>query len=199
MPTGYTCIIDDNPNTTLRQFMLRCVRGMGVCMEMRDDPLEDLPPKVLKPDTTYSEKRLAESQERLQKLKNMSVAEVKRACIKDNCKTLEAWEKCSEESAAVRQRYLAMKQQVEAWTPPTSQHQGYKEFMLEQLVTGGMLNYEHHDHEPEAQSPDAWLADEIRQAKDDVQYYTKDIEKTLQRYRKANEWLEQFWASLPEE
>ena len=48
MPTGYTAIIEDKPGLTLREFALRCARGMGACIMQRDDNMDE-PPKAPEP------------------------------------------------------------------------------------------------------------------------------------------------------
>ena len=40
MPTGYTAIIEDDPNCTFEQYLMRCARAFGATVTMRDDPLD---------------------------------------------------------------------------------------------------------------------------------------------------------------
>lgn len=40
MPTGYTSIIDDNENVTFKEYALRCARGFGALMHLRDESLD---------------------------------------------------------------------------------------------------------------------------------------------------------------
>ena len=48
--------------------------------------------------------------------------------------SLERYHKNVEKSAAIKTRYDAMESQVLAWEPPTPDHQGLKNFMLNQIV-----------------------------------------------------------------
>ena len=43
------------------------------------------------------------------------------------------YKKCSEKYSDLRNKYLKVRREVEAWTPPTPEHDGLKKFALEQI------------------------------------------------------------------
>ena len=70
MPTGYTSIIEDKPGLTLREFALRCARGMGACIMQRDDDMDE-PPKAPEPSDYHLEAGKA-AESRLRELRGLS-------------------------------------------------------------------------------------------------------------------------------
>lgn len=51
MPTGYTSVLFDKPETTFSEFASRCARAFGACMAMRDESLAVALPDEVKPET----------------------------------------------------------------------------------------------------------------------------------------------------
>jgi hypothetical protein len=84
---------------------------------------------------------------------------------------------------------------VQAWTPPTTEHQALKDFMIEQL-TGSMKFDDFHWEPPHRLTGTEWLAAEREKAKRDIEYYTQEVAKERERVRSANEWLQQLTGSL---
>jgi hypothetical protein len=196
MPTGYTSIIDDKPETTFRQFVLRCTRAMGACIHMREDPLDAPLPQVIKPDP-YHETKWHEAEDNLQKLKRLTAAEIEIEYAEYNQKQAKHDEEYRTKEAAIEQRYREMLAQVEAWTPPSPEHVRFKEFMIEQLNTGGMLNCRYERLKFEPKTPEQWIASEIELANHNIQYHKVHCEKDQANAKMATEWLQQLYASLP--
>lgn len=130
MPTGYTAKLMDE-GQDFRAFVLTCARAMGACIMQRDDPMSDPPKKETASD--YHTKRLAEAKATLATLKAMTSEQraAHGAGLRDAA-TKSAREYLAT-AVAQNERLDAMAAQVSAWTPPTDEHKGLRDFMLEQI------------------------------------------------------------------
>ena len=137
MPTGYTANIIDKEDYTFKDFAQQCARAFGACSHMRDAPMDA--PLYARPEGSDNSavkryQRYLDNQNlEIEKLTEMSdpgreaygsrkIAEG----IKDSTENLE---RCRAENA----KYEAMAAEVLIWSPPTEDHRGLKDFMLEQL------------------------------------------------------------------
>jgi hypothetical protein len=192
MPTGYTAIIEERADLTFREFALRCARGMGACIMQRDDPMDDLPKAPEASD--HHIKTLTGAQARLVELRGLSTEGVRalwQADMESNEKrNAEQVAKCAE----VKRRYDAMRAHVEAWKPPTKDHDGFRRFMLEQIDAC------HSDWAPylykSAPTPGDWLAAQLKSAEWDVEYRTKEHAGELERAASRKSWIDALYASL---
>ena len=56
MPTGYTAVIQDNLDISMKDFALVCARAFGACVMMRDEPFDTPIPEEFVPDTYHTDK-----------------------------------------------------------------------------------------------------------------------------------------------
>jgi len=131
MPTGYTSIIEDNPNVTMRDYALRCVRAMGACIMQRDDPLDD-PPNTGEPNSYYREAK-AKVEAELAQLESMDKRQKQKLFEKHIAEITEANVRYASEHKRKSDAYARIRADVVAWKPPTPDHEGLKKFMLEQI------------------------------------------------------------------
>lgn len=134
MATGYTQEIIDNPNITFSDFTMKCVRAMGVCLEMRDMSTSAKIPDEFKPSDYYY-KALKSSKSRLRRSKRMTAGQRYRMAkkliersLKSNLKSLVK----KREMAILYKRVL---KEIQNWKPPTDEHTNLKVFMNEQVVS----------------------------------------------------------------
>jgi hypothetical protein len=195
MPTGYTCIIEDNANTTLRDYALRCARAFGACVMQRDESL-DSPPRPREVSGHYAE-QIARAQSRLVELKGISAASA-RALWEADC---ESKRRANAREAAEHARksgvYAVMRAEVEAWAPPTADHGTLRTFMLEQID----LCYRPGE-EPYIvalpPSPESYIEGQRQSAIRDLDYYTEGRAEEIERMKQANAWLDALLSALPE-
>lgn len=192
MPTGYTAIIEERADLTLRDFVLGCARGMGACVSQRDDPMED-PPKAPAP-SDYYEKQKHAAESRLLELRGLS-AEGARALWQADCERIakrnaESITKASE----TERRYARMRGLVEAWKPPTEQHVGLRRFMLEQ-IDACSSDWKAYTYEAPA-TPGDWLAGQLTSAQWDLEYSTKHAAEELTRHAERVAWIDALYASV---
>ena len=131
MPTGYTESIEKGQVTEFSEFALQCAReAFGGTIAMLDMP-EDAPmtEENITIDTSYHEKGLTESKQRLEEVSAWTDEEARLYNQKNLINYIKTLRSIREASS----RYGYMLLQVEAWDPPTEDHIGLKNFMREQL------------------------------------------------------------------
>ena len=198
MPTGYTHNIPEG--ITLRQFMLQCVRAMGVLITMRDDPSDAPIPKDFEPDD-YHLRGIQKAEAELARLKAMSPGEIEIACAKDNTKRIQEWESDQARCDLIRASYENMLSGVTTWAPPTSEHENFKKFMTEQITDSIKhdCNTSYYQKRAVGETPEEWRMDRLESAEDDINRHQKMWAEEKSRTAERNAWLKAFWNSLPPE
>lgn len=196
MPTGYTAkLIEDGQ--TFREFALTCSRAFGACIHQRDEPL-NTPPKKHGP-SEYHIKAITDAKKRLAELSDMNNEQrfaygegLRNAAIDDATKYRER--EIEEES-----RLAQMAAQVKEWNPPTKDHIGLKDFMLEQLKISGHESYFAKRLEAAKKlTPVQCFADAFSAAERDVEYHLKSLAEETARSNERNEWIDKLYQSLPD-
>jgi ribonuclease HI len=122
MATGYTWPVRDGSVTTLRDFALRCSGLIGYAIASIEETVSWRFYEAVDDARTTSEKynkmTLAEAVEQAKKI----AAESALILADSSAKRKEAQE-----------RYAAMRAKVEAWKPPTPNHEVFKGVMLDEL------------------------------------------------------------------
>lgn len=200
MPTGYTHKIADGTETTLRQFALRCARGMGALVTMRDDPPDAPIPTVLTPDTKYHDKAMIEAGAAINDLRGMPPFQVAEAAEQDHDRRLTEWRERQDEDKAKYQRYTAM---MDALEQVDSLPDGLKDFMLRQLEESRKFdcsypNAHQFDPEPQPVSAEQWLAAQIEKHVSNLAYHAKKSREEIDRTAERNAWLAQLHTALKE-
>jgi len=194
MPTGYTDVLYEGEQT-FDQFVLTCARAFGAMITMRDEPLSAPIPDQLEPSAYHSE-GLAKANARLAELETLTLPE----CARKARQGYAAWEtqrRAAESEALARlARYEAMRSAVLSWTPPTGDHTGLRDFMVEQLDTSikhdGPFNWG--DGPPKEGI--AWHEAEIARALSDIAYHAKELAAERERATERTAWLRALRQSL---
>jgi hypothetical protein len=198
MPTGYTDMI--KADTTFAAFAMRCARAFGACIEMRDDPL-DAPITEFHPGD-YHLKSLEEAKARREAVRKMTSEEAWAEIEKHNADVRAYVKRENEQSAATRARYERMLALVEAWTPPTPNHENMKKFMREQITES--IKFDCHDYseydwyKPFAGDAADWRTAELSKAQKDIEYHEKHYQEEVERCNKNNAWVKALRESLME-
>jgi hypothetical protein len=196
MATGYTHPVKDGKVTTLEQFAWSCARAFGGLIHLRDsdctgpsDPGD--PPE----DYSYEEKSATEAEAELTKLEQRDDAAWKAAFVLENENIVEVNRRRTEEASTTRQRYEALLAQVSAWEPPTLDHRGLRDFMLEQLHSSVK-----HDCDPYLQKLWANVSDfkttRLVNARDWAARSKAELAKAKERSRSRIEWVRDLRTSL---
>jgi hypothetical protein len=200
MPTGYTAVLNER-DTTFQEFALRCARAFGALVHMRDDKLDaELREDVVSP---FYEERLKEAKSNLATFSMLSVDVAQKLMYDEKLvQHKRALERIAELNV-VKGRYEQMRQEVEDWVVPTSEHKALKSFMLDQLDMC-KSDYDISYYEESANAPAyptegeafKWLNEQIKKHSSDVAYYGKQYSEEVERVSKRNEWVKQLQESL---
>lgn len=199
MATGYTDPVGRGLVTDFSQFALQCTRAMGVAIMQRDEDGRAPLRLTQEPDTHYRDREqkytidvlwwsLADDAEVLEK-QRIRVAEVNEFRASRRC-----------EVGARIASYEAMLAQVEAWVPPTVEHEGLKRFMIEQLTESIRFDrpLESDSEEMVMVSAAAYRASELAKARRMRDEYAHQWAEEQRRTRERAEWVATFLGSLPD-
>lgn len=197
MPSGYTALLQENPDMAFEQFAARCARAMGALIHMRDDPLDAPLPEKIVPAPWYND-RVVACEAELINLRMVPRAARDSMAEKEWQKTEDRRLERIKERTELRVAYEAMLEKVRAWQPPTPDHQGFKDFMEKQLVESIAWDCDtKYDAEPTPkltggewyEKQEKWLLNEIHSAK---QSYAEEVARTEGRQK----WLDDLRNSL---
>jgi hypothetical protein len=205
MPSGYTSEIYDGKKITFETFLLQCAKQFGACIMQRDGPFHE-PPQLQIPDIEHHEnelKILISKKNEINKLSDSQILKnhtiLLNKIIKENTKS-------KLNHIKLRIRYLAMLENVNNWTPPTSDHVNLKNFMIEQLNSSieWDCNTDYNDkviEESKKELNEKLKAkiirhDLITDVDRDIKYHQEQIAKEIQVTNGRNEWISALYNSL---
>lgn len=196
MPTGYTFNVVDGTITELKPFALQCARAFGALISMRDDPSDKPIPDEFKPSSYHTE-QLELARQKLAELKAMSAEQIALAA-KVFAEQKEADNRrYYEERKAENARIDAMVQKVLLWEPPSKDHVGIKDFMLEQLQTSrNNLSFSEKELGKPRLTPTAWYNAAIDVATHDIEYHSKNQREEEERAASRTKWIKELKKSL---
>lgn len=193
MPTGYTAGIAEG--VTFEQFILSCARNFGALIMMRDKPSNAEIP-VFEPSDFYA-KNLIESNRELERLKKMTIAEGCAESDKEFAEAVESHRKRIAEMGVLKSKYEAMLAQVKEWEPPTTDHEGLKKFMVDQLTESIRFDCAtEYMTAPKQDDPEQWTISQIKRVIGDIERYTEEDKKEVDRTNQRNRWVADLRRSL---
>ncbi len=182
---------------SFNDFVLGCARNFGALIEMRDDPMDAPIPEEFKP-SDFHVKGLAESEKELLRLSKMTKA--KQLAFGKAAKAKAVKEKTKWKTAhrLEDERLEAMEKQVLAWNPPSPDHTGIKDFMLDQIriSKNGTDFWSKRAEEEKAKSPEDFFTDALSQAVHNIQYHREHMAKEVENAQARTRWVKQLRASL---
>lgn len=197
MPTGYAAIIEEKEDLTFEEFALLCagVEGSGTYGERREIDLE------------YHKDKLYKLSKKLIDISEMSHADIER-----EAELKQWWMKKQYDEAMLKYEklccvYARMREKVEAWRPPTSEHSNLKKLMLEQIDSStpnnprsylpadahmepkeAMVNFDH----------EAWRLSQYESVLGDMEYHQKTQARVEESIASHQVWEKQLRDSLKE-
>jgi hypothetical protein len=197
MPTGYTYKLVEQ-GQSFPEFATQCARAFGACVMMRDDDPNTPIPEKFEPDP-YHANKIVERKKELADLQRMTAEERdqfgqmrKAEAVK---KILDGMAKDSAEDARIDE----MMGHVNAWNPPTPEHEDLKKFMLDQLTISrhGLGFYQKRLKEIEGRTPAGFYADALEGAQQGLTYAIEANQKEIERAKARTDWIQKLRASLP--
>lgn len=201
MPSAFTQALTER-KLDFPSFALLCTRAMGVCIMMRDDDLSAPIPQEFKPQD-YHKKALAKAQAKLAKLRALKGDQQASWARRELKKALASTRGYAERESVdeTLKIYQDMLVQVEAWKPPTKEHEPLQRYMIDQLKQSMQFD-SHADYwkaevaKLEAKTEKEYFAEQLKKAKDDVVYHTKEWKEEVARVKGRNQWLKRLRESL---
>lgn len=197
MPTGYTADLYEGKDVSFEGFIWECSRAFGALILMRDDPKDAPIPAVIEPDVRYYEDSKVKAEARLVELAAMTPEEIMQANRQDRAEVLKSRAESAVKRRLIRERYQAMLAEVAEWEPPTADHTGLKDFMVQQLEES--IRFDCGDiswpEMPEV-DPAAWFEEEIARADRTIARSNQQIAEEIERARGRTEWVQALRSSL---
>lgn len=202
MPTGYTAELSEK-GQSFNDFVLQCARAFGACIHQRDEPFGNKP-KPEKTVSQYNVERLNDTINELNVAKLWTVEEQLAYGISYQETEIKTYKQYIARAKEKKQRYMDMIEKVTAWVPPTSDHNGLKEFMLEQLNSGmdGDCDYSYYERElasVQNTNPRQFYTSYIAGLERNVDYHQKEMAKEQARVTGRSDWIIKLYESLGEE
>lgn len=180
--TGYVQHMLDH-DQTFEQFALTCARAFCALIHMRDERLI----------------ALAAAREEVARLEAMTAHEREVHGVNLRANNLVRVEKLAREQIEEITRCEAMLAQVEAWEPPTPEHEGMKTFMREQLreCIGGTREF-YQQWEIDARALDAlgYFERVLDRARREVSYHEEASAQERELVQARRQWIADLRRSL---
>lgn len=203
MPTGYTAGILDGTITTFPQYAKLCMRAFGATIHLRDESLDAEYEKRTPSD--YYSKEIEKAKQLLKDAETLSDEEII-TNRKTELETSKEYHLKAIAKAKVDTKNMNdILKDVRKWQPPTSEHTGIKDFMIDQIEKTLDFDCKTKYHDEGLAKIELELltlnASEIRKsmiekAKKDFEYNTKNYNEDVERCDKSNQWVSDFVGSL---
>jgi hypothetical protein len=195
--TGYVHTMLDK-GQTFEEYAFSCARAFGALIMMRDDPMDATIPDEFKP-SDYHDKAVATAKKELARLRAMTTAEMEAYGQKQKSERLDSLIASKREQDAEIAKCNAMLIDVYAWTPPTTDHEGLKRFMVEQIQKSIRYGSDYYDREMSAVSaktPEEFHLEAIMSETRNVEYHTVERSKEIDRAAERTKWVKDLRESL---
>jgi hypothetical protein len=195
MPTGYTDKIKDD--ITFEEFAMGCARATGACITMKDDSSGEEVPQKFEP-SVYHLEEMHRYQEKLNELNNLTPEEAEERAVAEHEKSFADSVNYQSNREQLKLKYDTMLEKVNAWRPPTDEHTGLKDFMIQQITDSTKFDCASYygSEVPQLISGPEWLADRIDSIADSIDYHAKQHTGEIKRVAVRNLWLSQLRGSL---
>ena len=198
MPTGYTDKISKGISVDV--FILSCAKAFGACLHQRDDNLDELP-KEDKP-SNYHSLNITKAENELRRIEKLTHKEIERELQKEYNNEVKRIKKSINSTIELSKKYKDMLSKVYDWKPPTADHEGLKNFMIEQIKSSIDFDCnpaydERHLNGLTLHTAEYWKNSKIKGALHDLNYHKKGHEIEVARVNRNNKWIADLYKSLP--
>lgn len=200
MPTGYTAGIVDGKITTFPQFAKLCMRAMGATIHMRDEDM-NIEYKQRIPSDFYK-KEMEKAKDIIRNASILSDEQIMHEKLQELEESRTYHLNSIEKTKVISDQLLKILYQVRQWTPPTPEHAGLKDFMVNQLVETIKFDGDSTYHEEALAKSEGPLDVKVLRAamlakgQEDLAKYTEEYRKEVERCNNSNKWVEQLIASV---
>lgn len=203
MPTGYTFGLVDGSIKTFPEFAKLCMRAFGATIHMRDESMDiEYIPRT---PGTYHVEQLEAAKNKLALANSMTdqeIVDLKKKKLTDRKDYLSKKISESKDLAVVLNNML---EKANRYEPPTPDHKGVKDFMVQQITDTIKHNADTSYYDKELAIVERELKritaanvrnEMIADAELDISYHTKELAEENARCDNSNKWVKQFVDSL---
>lgn len=196
MATGITYPIHDGKPVSFERFMWTCARMMMPLVIMRDEDLDKLPPDEFAPFIGHYDKSIERLRAEVSTIEAMSESTWQEAARAKYAQGIESVKETNRRAREICARYQDMLDKVQAWNPPTKDHEGVKKFALEQLTDS--IRHDGYTLEPPKPPIFAtWKSDRLASLRAAIEREEKCKAEEIQRTAWRNAWLKTLRESVP--
>ena len=199
MPTGYTADLVEG-DQSFEDFALQCARAFGACMHQRDAPSGDKP-TVPEKTESYALTALVKARDAWNAAKAMTLKEAHEQALEEYTNRRAEYINAIEKKRVVRDRVNLMLVKANEYVPPTEEHIGHKNFMIEQLQStfdhdGNDDYYVRNLRDHKLLTPDEHRDQLIEFADNDIKYYANKVVEESKRENTQGSWLLDLYKAL---
>ena len=165
-----------------------------------DSPYEPRTP------SEYYVNSLQSQREKLEEMKTMTdeaIVQDFENLLKDS---LEYHERELEKTKVNLGRLNSIMESAKSWVPPTEDHEGVRDYMIDQLEITIKADGDPSYHVnkivqakkelEEGIGPKVYREEKIKEIEDRISYYGAEVQKELERCKDSNEWMDKFLESI---
>ncbi len=194
MPNGYTMHVKDG--ITFEEFIMGCTRAFLI--ETRDTPNSQPIPEKMIPSEHHQNQMILSAEEK-QALLNMSDSELEIAANIQYVENVKSRKKNIDKKIELKAKFDIMLLKVTSWEPPSSDHNGLKDFMKNQLTESRDFDcklYGSDLTEIVKLTGNEWKKQELQIVNRSIDYHTKEHALELKRINGNNNRLKQLRDSI---
>src|ERR1017187_4280321 len=183
MPTGFTAPLIEKDGLTFQAFALACARAFGACIDMRDDPSDTPIPDTFQP-SDYHVRALAEARLQVEELTSMSIPAQLNYGAGLKKQDLTSHQQGLKKAKEAYGRLFTMRKKVVEWHAPSPDHQGLKDFMLQQIddtikFDDYVAYYVEELAKAQQKHPMEYFAEAKQRALHSIKYHTKENQEEI--------------------
>ncbi len=196
MPTGYTYRIEEG--ISFEEFIMGCARAFGACITMRDESYNKPIPEKFE-ESSYEKTEYKKAVLVLKRLRSMSLEEAEIISTEEYIEEIKSNKKYIEKIERKEKLYEDMLSKVNDWTPPSKEHIGLKDFMIEQInisMDKGRVRDYYTKNKSEKLNTEQWLFNKIKYAQEDINSTMRRWQDETKRTAERNKWIKQLRESI---
>lgn len=206
MPTGYTQQIIDGTVKTPKEFLHLCLRDFGICISMRDEPLNlqkdytEHIKKYYQDSIDYHNKVLENAKKEYERIINLSDDDLYEMYVKKFTDNRDYYQKRTDEAKKQNAKYEVFYDAIKSWDC-SEEFSNIKDFALDQIVLSKNDEDDYADElskemltkkEFISNDKSKYKDDLLKCAKSNISYHQEELDNTTKRMNDALAFYERF-------
>lgn len=206
MPTGYTQQIIDGTVKTPKEFLHLCLRDFGICISMRDEPLnlqEDYTEHIKKyyqDSIDYHNKVLENAKKEYERIINLSDDDLYEMYVKKFTDNRDYYQKRTDEAKKQNAKYQVFYDAIKNWDC-SEEFRNIKKFALKQIdISKEDEDYYKDELSKKMPTKEEFISNDkskykedlLRCAKSNINYHQEELDNATKRMNDALAFYERF-------